>query len=122
MHRYLHLDPGEMAAINNCTAIMTDPHGRYRLTPHDTLAAFRNLTLYTNAESCPMVCPPSPILYRANPDGNENSVPLPLDKQDSGNMSTELRFAPWSRKAGTRYGFLRWRSLRRHLIYRLELG
>ena len=45
-----------MAAINNCTAIMTDPHGRYRLTPHDTLAAFRNLTLYTNAESCPMVC------------------------------------------------------------------
>ena len=56
-----------MAAINNCTAIMTDPHGRYRFTPHDTLAAFRNLTLYTNAESCPMVChpthPPSSCVY-----------------------------------------------------------
>ena len=58
-----YVDPGEMSAINNCTAIMTDPHGRFRYTPQDALAAFRNLTLYTNAESCPMVGHPIPITH-----------------------------------------------------------
>ncbi|KAI8316856.1 hypothetical protein K4K61_000140 [Colletotrichum sp. SAR11_59] len=45
---------GEMVAINNCSAIFTDPQGRYNMTPADALLAFSNLTLYTNAESCPM--------------------------------------------------------------------
>ncbi|KAK1749804.1 cytidine deaminase-like protein [Echria macrotheca] len=45
---------GEMAAINNCSAILTDPNGPYKLTPSAALAAFADLTLYTNAESCPM--------------------------------------------------------------------
>ncbi|KAI0843757.1 cytosine deaminase [Hypoxylon sp. FL0890] len=45
---------GEIAAMNNCTSILTDPSGPYKLSPSEALAAFANLTLYTNAESCPM--------------------------------------------------------------------
>ncbi|KAI1095135.1 cytosine deaminase [Rostrohypoxylon terebratum] len=45
---------GEMAAIANCTSILTDPAGPYKLTPSEAVAAFPSLTLYTNAESCPM--------------------------------------------------------------------
>ncbi|KAK0721699.1 guanine deaminase, partial [Lasiosphaeria miniovina] len=45
---------GEMAAITNCSAILTDADGAYKLTPAAALAAFADLTLYTNAESCPM--------------------------------------------------------------------
>jgi len=45
---------GEMAAITNCSTIMTDPAGPYKLSPAAALAAFADLTLYTNAESCPM--------------------------------------------------------------------
>lgn len=46
---------GEIAAINNCSTILTDKHGRYRLSPEDALIALTQLSLYTNAESCPMV-------------------------------------------------------------------
>jgi hypothetical protein len=35
-------------------AILTDPSGPYKLKPSAALAAFADLTLYTNAESCPM--------------------------------------------------------------------
>ncbi|OQE16122.1 hypothetical protein PENSTE_c025G02600 [Penicillium steckii] len=45
---------GEIAAIKNCTAILTDPEGDYRLTPAEAQIAFEGLSLYTNAESCPM--------------------------------------------------------------------
>ncbi|KAL2068287.1 hypothetical protein VTL71DRAFT_16385 [Oculimacula yallundae] len=45
---------GEMAAINNCSSILTDPEGEYKLSPADTLLAFSSLSLYTNAEPCPM--------------------------------------------------------------------
>lgn len=45
---------GEIAAINNCTGILTDPNGAYRLSADEALLAFRDLTLYTNAEPCPM--------------------------------------------------------------------
>ncbi|OTB01568.1 hypothetical protein M426DRAFT_323330 [Hypoxylon sp. CI-4A] len=45
---------GEIVAINNCTQILTDPQGPYKLSPSEALNAFANLTLYTNAESCPM--------------------------------------------------------------------
>ncbi|KAH7311395.1 guanine deaminase [Stachybotrys elegans] len=45
---------GEMAAITNCSAVLTDPEGPYKLSPSEALAAFSQLTLYTNAESCPM--------------------------------------------------------------------
>ncbi|KAH9943010.1 guanine deaminase [Epithele typhae] len=45
---------GEMAAIANCTAVMTDPHGPYNYTAAQASAAFADLSLYTNAESCPM--------------------------------------------------------------------
>ncbi|CAL5869227.1 uncharacterized protein PFLUO_LOCUS3455 [Penicillium psychrofluorescens] len=46
---------GEMAAIKNCTAILTDPHGKFRMSASEAQDAFADLTLYTNAESCPMV-------------------------------------------------------------------
>ncbi|KAJ5661316.1 guanine deaminase [Penicillium longicatenatum] len=45
---------GEIAAITNCTGILTDPRGKYRLTATEAAAAFTDLSLYTNAESCPM--------------------------------------------------------------------
>ncbi|OTA88072.1 hypothetical protein M434DRAFT_34979 [Hypoxylon sp. CO27-5] len=45
---------GEMVAIDNCTAILTDPSGLYKLSTSEALEAFADLTLYTNAESCPM--------------------------------------------------------------------
>jgi tRNA(Arg) A34 adenosine deaminase TadA len=43
-----------MAAIANCSAILTDPAGPYNLSATAAEAAFADLTLYTNAESCPM--------------------------------------------------------------------
>ena len=52
-----------MSAIKNCTAILTDPHGKFRLDMTDAQAAFADLTLYTNAESCPMARIPSHILF-----------------------------------------------------------
>ncbi|KAJ5920794.1 guanine deaminase [Penicillium verhagenii] len=45
---------GEIAAIGNCTSILTDPHGKFRLTATEAQAAFADLSIYTNAESCPM--------------------------------------------------------------------
>ncbi|GKT41001.1 tRNA-specific adenosine deaminase TAD2 [Colletotrichum spaethianum] len=45
---------GEMRAIYNCSAMFVDPQGPYKMTPAEALAAFADLTLYTNAESCPM--------------------------------------------------------------------
>ncbi|KAL4938657.1 cytidine deaminase-like protein [Aspergillus oleicola] len=45
---------GETAAITNCTNILLDPNGRFKLTPSEARAAFTDFTLYTNAESCPM--------------------------------------------------------------------
>ena len=47
--------PGEVAAINNCTSILTDPAGMYKLSGPDALKAFSDLSLYTTAEACPMV-------------------------------------------------------------------
>lgn len=43
-----------MAAIANCTKLLTDPSGAYALSPAEAQAAFADLSLYTNAESCPM--------------------------------------------------------------------
>ena len=43
-----------MAAIQNCSMILTDPLGPYNMTASEALDAFAELSLYTNAESCPM--------------------------------------------------------------------
>ncbi|EEH23572.1 hypothetical protein PABG_05783 [Paracoccidioides brasiliensis Pb03] len=45
---------GEIAAITNCTKVLTDKSGRFKMTPSQTLNAFQELTLYSNAESCSM--------------------------------------------------------------------
>lgn len=45
---------GEIAAIRNCTSVLTDPVGPYALSPAETLTAWKDLSLYTTAESCPM--------------------------------------------------------------------
>ncbi|KAK6208992.1 hypothetical protein LQW54_006740 [Pestalotiopsis sp. IQ-011] len=45
---------GEMAAVQNCSEIFTDPSGPYNMTAAEALDAFSELSLYTNAESCPM--------------------------------------------------------------------
>lgn len=44
---------GEIVAISNCTEILQAPP--YNLTPSGATAALKDLSLYTNAESCPMV-------------------------------------------------------------------
>lgn len=43
-----------MAAISNCSTILTDPNGPYKLTPASAILALTDLSIYTNAESCPM--------------------------------------------------------------------
>ncbi|OSD01810.1 cytidine deaminase-like protein [Trametes coccinea BRFM310] len=45
---------GEISAIQNCSAILTDPAGAFKLNTTEAQAAFAGLSLYTNAESCPM--------------------------------------------------------------------
>jgi len=45
---------GEVAAINNCTSVLRDPQGPYKLSPEETSAAWKQLSLYTTAEACPM--------------------------------------------------------------------
>lgn len=45
---------GEIAAINNCTSVLRDPSGPYRLSPEETSEAWKQLSLYTTAEACPM--------------------------------------------------------------------
>jgi tRNA(Arg) A34 adenosine deaminase TadA len=43
---------GEISTINQCSAVLQGP--RFGLTPAETLLAFRDLTMYTNGEPCPM--------------------------------------------------------------------
>ncbi|KAK0666809.1 cytidine deaminase-like protein [Cercophora samala] len=43
---------GEITAINNCSSLFVSC--AYNMTPAESLAAFKHLTIYTNAESCPM--------------------------------------------------------------------
>ncbi|KAF2772955.1 guanine deaminase [Teratosphaeria nubilosa] len=45
---------GEIAGINNCSSILTDPQGRFKLSATEALEAYRDLSLYTTAEPCPM--------------------------------------------------------------------
>ncbi|CZT17182.1 related to TAD2-subunit of tRNA-specific adenosine-34 deaminase [Ramularia collo-cygni] len=45
---------GEIAAINNCSAVLTDPDGHWKLTPSELSKAWSQFTLYTTAEPCPM--------------------------------------------------------------------
>ncbi|GAB7353406.1 hypothetical protein MBLNU459_g3879t1 [Dothideomycetes sp. NU459] len=45
---------GELAALANCSAVLTDPAGRFRLSPAEAVAAYEQLSLYTNGEPCPM--------------------------------------------------------------------
>ena len=45
---------GEIAGIANCTAVLTDPEGPYALQPSELAAAWKQLTLYTTGEPCPM--------------------------------------------------------------------
>ena len=50
---------GEISVINNCSEILTDPNGEYKLSASEALKAYSTLSLYTNAEPCPMVLLPS---------------------------------------------------------------
>lgn len=50
----MSLPTGEIAAINNCSSVLTDPEGEYRLSSAAALEAFKDLSLYTTAEACPM--------------------------------------------------------------------
>ncbi|KAH9828869.1 cytidine deaminase-like protein [Teratosphaeria destructans] len=45
---------GEIAGIDNCSSILTDPKGRFKLPAAEALQAYRDLSLYTTAEPCPM--------------------------------------------------------------------
>lgn len=41
---------GEMAAFVNCSNILTDPEGVYRLSAQEAREAWKELSLYTTAE------------------------------------------------------------------------
>lgn len=41
---------GEMAAFRNCSKILTDPEGVYRLSATEAREAWKGLSLYTTAE------------------------------------------------------------------------
>lgn len=93
---------GEMAAIANCTAVLTDPEGAYRLSASEALDAFKQLSLYTNAESCPMVRMP-------RVSGEEEadvavSARLPSGGRVSGSTSTAPASRRWWSRAGVRFG------------------
>lgn len=45
---------GEIAAIGNCSEVLTDPNGKWNYTASEALSALSRFSLYTNAESCPM--------------------------------------------------------------------
>ncbi|KAL1590966.1 hypothetical protein WHR41_00321 [Cladosporium halotolerans] len=45
---------GEIAAINNCTTVLRDSDGPFKLSPEETSQAWKHLSLYTTAEACPM--------------------------------------------------------------------
>ena len=47
---------GEIATIENCTHVLTDPEGEFRLKVEEMAEAWRGLSIYTNGEPCPMVC------------------------------------------------------------------
>lgn len=80
---------GEMAGIDNCSSILTDPEGEHKLSPADALLAFSSLSLYTNAEPCPMVnFPPLPLSYHVSEANEWTSAPLPSDGQVSRNVSS----------------------------------
>jgi len=53
---------GEMATIENCSKVLTDLDGLYKLSPSEALKAYSQLSLYTTAEPCPMVRSPPPPL------------------------------------------------------------
>lgn len=55
----LRLNVGEIVAINNCSQLLTDPDGPYKLSSAQTLKAWSDFSLYTTAEACPMVFPPT---------------------------------------------------------------
>lgn len=45
---------GEIAAIENCSTILTDPNGPYKFSAQEAIQAYTQLTVYTNGEPCPM--------------------------------------------------------------------
>ncbi|KAE9993271.1 hypothetical protein EG327_005878 [Venturia inaequalis] len=45
---------GEIAAIENCSVILTDSRGPYKLSPQEAIQAYTDFTIYTNGEPCPM--------------------------------------------------------------------
>ncbi len=75
---YIFDRTGEIAAINNCTKLLTDPEGKYKLSGPEALKALGDLSLYTTAEACPMVSlitlPTSTSLTIPNPLVSRNFV------------------------------------------------
>jgi tRNA(Arg) A34 adenosine deaminase TadA len=93
---------GEIAAITNCTSILTDPRGKYRLTATEAAAAFTDLSLYTNAESCPMVCRGTQrvLSHERWFVADSDSVHLRFGGQGFANISMEHRLQRSLRKGG----------------------
>lgn len=117
---------GEIAAITNCTSVLTDPNGEFNMTATQAQAAFADLSLYTNAESCPMVCSiflilPLSIfcgflsskLWVSFADSLLRSALLPFDGQASRSIYTALLSTLWLRKAGVKSVSARIMSSRR---------
>ncbi|KAL2859580.1 hypothetical protein BJX68DRAFT_226526 [Aspergillus pseudodeflectus] len=112
---------GEISAILNCTSILQDPVGKYKLSPAETVEAFEDLSLYTNAESCPMVSVPtldkllSPFLLKEITAANnsESSARPPSGGMGSRSTYTERRSPDWLNMDSCKLRFRRGRFLRR---------
>lgn len=89
---------GEIAAINNCTKILTDPEGKYNLSPAEALKALSDLSLYTTAEPCPMVrtrlLTSPPTLY--SPVISVHPFGTPLNLDGGSKLSRRLSLSRWS--------------------------
>jgi hypothetical protein len=106
---------GEISAILNCTSILQDPAGKYRLSPAETIEAFKGLSLYTNAESCPMVLNSPPSLSQDMTEANDRefSARPPSGGMASRSISTGRRSPDWLSTASRRLRSRPRRFLRR---------
>jgi hypothetical protein len=86
---------GEISAINNCSGILTDQSGEYKLSISEALNAFSTLSLYTNAEPCPMVILLSQLNVNFAPTNISSSVLQQFGGPGSQNVFMEPVSSRW---------------------------
>lgn len=111
--------PGEISAINNCSQVLTDPDGDYKLSAKEALKAFSTLSLYTNAEPCPMVITLSRSSAFAASTDELYSVLQPFDGLGLQNAFMELVLNRWLERDGAKYRYIRMKYLQNQRSYQV---